>query len=147
MIARVVQQSDDLRTNDGVDGKERAEDDNVVGLDVGIDKVELIMRMIFIENVLRIVVVIEEGERDRRLRFREDVDFGSVHSIVFEKTKDILSHTVVAGFTDESGAHARTRHRDDGIKRRAARVSTDGLLMLEDDVKHRLSYSYYFSHT
>ena len=67
VVARIVEQSDDLRTDDRVDGKERAEDDDVVGLDVGIDKVELVVRVVFIEDVLRVVVVVEESERYRRL--------------------------------------------------------------------------------
>ena len=147
MIARIVQQSDDLRTNDGVNGKERAKDDNIVGLDVRVYEVKLIVRVIFIENVLCVVVVVKEGERDWRLRLGEDIDVGGVHTIVLEKADDILSHAVIAGLTDKSGVHARTRQRDDGIERRPAGVSTDGLLMLKDDVEHRLSYSYYFSHT
>jgi len=109
VVSGIVEQSDDLRTNHGIDGKKRSEDHDVIGMDVGIDKIELVVRMIFVEDIVCVVVVVEKGERHRRLRFGEDIDVGGIHAVVLEKTDDILSDTVVAGFTDESGVHAGTR--------------------------------------
>ena len=62
MGARIVEQTYDLRADHGVYGIEGAEKHDVIGLDVGIDEVELIVRMIFIEDVFGIVVLIEESQ-------------------------------------------------------------------------------------
>ena len=61
-VLGIVEEGRHLRTNHGVHGVIRAEHHDVIGLDIGIDKLQLVMRMIFIEDVFRIVILIEERQ-------------------------------------------------------------------------------------
>ena len=62
MIAGIVEQSHHLRTDDWIDGIKGAEQDDVVGLYIGEDEVELVVGMVFIEKVLSIVLVVQESQ-------------------------------------------------------------------------------------
>ena len=62
MVVGIVEQAHHLRPHGRVDGKKRTHDDNIVGLNVRIDKVYMVMGMVFVEEVFGIVVLIEESE-------------------------------------------------------------------------------------
>ena len=62
-LAGVSQKRCHLVADDGIDGIERAIHHNVIGLDVRIDHVQTVVGMIFIEDVLCIVLLVEECER------------------------------------------------------------------------------------
>lgn len=142
----IVEEPYNLWTDDGVDGVEGAKDDDVVRMDVRIDKVELVVGMILIEDVLGIVVFIEESQGDRRLRVGKDVDIISIDAIIFQKLDDVLPYPVTACLTDECRCHAGSGQRDDGIERRATGISSDRLLILKDYIENGLTDSYNFTH-
>ena len=146
MRAGIIEQAHNLRPYHGVHGKERTKKHDVIGMYVGIDEVELVVGVVFIEDVLSVVVVVEKRERHRRLRARKRRDVGSVDTVILQKLYYVLPHTVVTRLTDESGGHAGPRQRYDGVERRAAWISSNGLLFLEDDVENGLAYTYYFAH-
>ena len=57
---RMLQEGAHLWSDDWVEGVIRTEEDDVIGLDVGVDIIEFVVRVILIEQVLRIIVVIEK---------------------------------------------------------------------------------------
>ena len=61
----IIEQPRNLRPYHRVHREERAKQHDVTGLDVGIDEVELVVRVVFIEDVLSIVVVVEKRQRHR----------------------------------------------------------------------------------
>ena len=101
MLLGILQKACHLWTNHWVEGEEGAEEHDVVRLDVGSGKLQLIVRMILVEDVVGIVVVIEESQRQRRLRVREDAHVVSIHAIVSQKLNHVFSDAVVACLTDE----------------------------------------------
>ena len=146
MTACIVEQSDHLRPNDRVDGVERSEEHDIVGLHVRVDEIELVVGMILVENVLCIVVFVEERQRNGRLGVGEHVHVVGIHAILFQKVDDVPAHAVAAGLTDKGAVHPRTPQRDDGIERGTTRISPDGLPVFKDNVEHGLSYSDNFAH-
>ena len=66
--------------------------------------------------------------------------------VVLEELDDVLAHTVVAGLADERGVDSRPAEGNDAIEDGTARDGPYGLLVLEDDIEHGLSYTYYFTH-
>ena len=142
----ILQKTVHLRTDDGIDGIERAVHHNIVGLHVGIDEVQLVVRMVLIENVVGIVVLIEKGQRDGRLGVWKAVHIVAIHAVLPQELHDGVAHTVVAGLADKGGWHTRTAQRDDAIEHTAARHSTDGLAAAEYNVENRLANTDYLAH-
>ena len=64
-VLGMVEESRHLRTDDRIDSIIRAKHHNVIGLDVGIDKLQLVARVILIEDILRIVLFVQEYQRYR----------------------------------------------------------------------------------
>ena len=106
MSTCIVEQAYNLRTYHGVDGIERAEKYDVIGLDIRIDKVELVVRMILVENVFGIVVIIEEGQGYRRLGTGIDVHIACIYTIVFQKLNDVLANPVLPSLADKRSGNA-----------------------------------------
>ena len=104
----VLQQSHDLRSDDGVDGIERAEQHDVVGLDVGVNKVELVVGMVLIEDVFGVVALIEKRQGDGRLRVGGHIHVVGVDTVFAQKPDDMLAHAVVAGLANKRGVDAAT---------------------------------------
>ena len=146
MAAGMVEKAKHLWAYHGIDGIVGAKHHDVVGVDLRIDEVELVVAMVFVEEVFGIIVLVEEGQRDGRLALGVDIDVFGVDMVVVEKLDDVLSHTVVARLADERGIDARPSERDDAIEHGAARHGSYGLLVLEDDVEHGFSDSYNFAH-
>jgi phosphate starvation-inducible protein PhoH len=74
-------------------------------------------QMILVEDVVGIIVLVEERQRERRLRFRKDAHIVGIHPIISQKLNHILTNTVVARLADKRSVHARTSQRDDCIER------------------------------
>ena len=102
--------------------------------------------MVLIEDVVGVVVIVEEGERDGRLAVGKHVDIVGVDSVVTQKFDDIRAHAVVAGLADESGFYAAASQGYGGVEGGTAGNRADGLSVLEDNVEYGLANSYYFSH-
>ena len=113
----VLQKTSHLRTNHRIQSEERTEEHDVVRIDFGSGKLQLVVRMILVENVVSIVVLVEERQREWRLRIWEDTHVVSIHSIISQELNHILSDTVVARLADKRSIHARTSQRDDCIER------------------------------
>ena len=103
----VFQETSHLRTYDGVDSIERTEHHYIVFVYFWIGKVELVVGMVFIEDIFRVVFVVEKSQRKRRFAVLVDVDIGGVYIIFLKEAYYPLSDTVVACLADERGADAR----------------------------------------
>lgn len=57
----VFQEASHLRTNHRIQGEERTEEYDVACIDFGSSKLQLVVRMILVEDVVSIVVLIEES--------------------------------------------------------------------------------------
>ena len=66
--------------------------------------------------------------------------------VVDEIFLHVFAHTVITRLADKVSRYAGTSQRDDCVECRTARYGTLRLVVLEDDVKNRLSYSDNFSH-
>ena len=116
MILGVLQETGHLRTNHRIQGEERTEEHDVARIDFGSSKLQLVVGMVLVEDVVGIVVLVEESQRERRLRFREDAHIVSIHPIISQKLNHILSYAVVARLADKRSIYARTAQRDDCIE-------------------------------
>ena len=108
MIAGIVKQSDHLRSDHGVDGIVRTEDNDIVWLDIGEGKIELVVRVIFVKKVLRIVLLVEKSQGDGRFAVGKGVYMTGIHAVLFQETVNHVPHTVVACLADESGVNPRS---------------------------------------
>ena len=116
VLLRILQEAGNLRTDHRIQSEERTEEHDVARIDFRCGKLQLVVRMIFIEDVVGIVVLVEESQRERRLRFREDAHIVSIHPIISQKLNHILSYAVVARLADKRSIYARTAQRDDCIE-------------------------------
>ena len=117
MILGVLQETGHLRTNHRIQGEERTEEHDVARIDFRSGKFQLVVGMVLVEDVVGIVVLVEERQRERRLRFRKDAHIVGIHPIISQKLNHILTNTVVARLADKRSVHARTSQRDDCIER------------------------------
>ena len=117
VILGVLQKTGHLRTNHRIQGEERTEEHDVARIDFRSGKLQLVVGMILVEDVVGIVVLVEERQRERRLRFRKDAHIVGIHPIISQKLNHILTDTVVARLADKRSIHARTSQRDDSIER------------------------------
>ena len=62
MVVGIFQKSSHLRSDNRIYGEERAEDHDVVAVDFGINKLQLVVWMVFVEYVVGIVVLVEESQ-------------------------------------------------------------------------------------
>ena len=146
VLVGIVEKSGHLRAYYGVDGKKRAEDHHVVGVHFGIHKIELIMGMIFVEQVFSVVLLVEESQREGRLGVGKHAHAAVIYTIVAQEALHPFAHTVVAGLTDKISGHTSAPQRYDGIECRAARNGLERLFALENNVEHSLANTYYTSH-
>lgn len=146
MAAGMVEQPTHLRAQRRVHGIIGAEEHDVVGLDVGVAEVELVVGLVAVEDVLRIVVLVEERQRHGRLRPREYAHIVGIHAVLPQEVDDILAHAVAACLGDERAGHARATQRHDSVVGGAAGHGPHGLVVPKNDVEHGLADAYYFSH-
>ena len=102
----IFQEVGHLWTHDGIDREERTEHDDVVGIDLGVYKLQSIMGMIFVKEVVGVVLFIEKSQRDGRFTIGKHVDIIGINAILFQKINDAAAHSVVAGFGNESSVYA-----------------------------------------
>ena len=60
IVLGMIEESRHLRTNHRIHSIVGAKHHNVIRLDVGINEIQLVMRMILIEDVFRIVLLVEK---------------------------------------------------------------------------------------
>ena len=74
---------------------------DVVGIDFWIDKVELVVAVVFVEKIFGIVVLVEESQRNRRLALGIYINILGINVVLFQKIDNVLAYTVVTGLTDK----------------------------------------------
>ena len=146
MFAGIVQKALYLRTDNGVYGIIRTEKHDVVFINLRKCKVQPVVGMVFVEDVVRIVLLVQKSQRQRRFGVRIDADAVCLAAIVLQKLDNHLSYAVIACFADETCFDTCSAERDDGIECRPSRHSLNGLVVTEDDIEHSLADSNYFSH-
>ena len=62
---RIVKECSHLRPYYRVEGEERAEEHYVVGIYLGISKLQLVVGMVLVKDVVGIVVVVKKSQGDR----------------------------------------------------------------------------------
>ena len=107
LLAGIVQKALHLRTNHRIDGIIGTEHHDVVGLHVGCHEVEPVVGMVLVEQVFRIVLLVEERQRERRLRIREHIDILCAHPVFLEERDNHLAHAVIARLADKLCRNAR----------------------------------------
>ena len=134
MLAGIVQKGIDLWTDDGIQGEITAKDNDVVRMNLRIHILYTVIGMVLVEHILRIVLVVQESQRNGRLGFRIDIKISGVHTVLLQETDNMTADPVVASLTDHTGLNSRTPQRHNGIERTAARHCTHRLLMTEYNV-------------
>ena len=135
-----------LAAQQRVEHKVRAVDDNVVGLYIGKLHVEMRGGILFVEKVLGVVIFVEKGKRDGRFYIAVAIDARDVHAAVDETIDNNVAHAVAANLAHEDGSNAHASKRDDAVEDRAAGHCLHRTVVLEENVKNRLAYSYYLFH-
>ena len=108
LLTGIVQKTLHLRTDYRIDGIIGTEHHDVVFLHVGHHEVQLVVGMILVEQVFRIVLLVEERQRQRRLRIREHIDILCAHPVFLEERDNHLAHAVIARLADKLCRNART---------------------------------------
>ena len=147
LLARLLQQLHHLLAQHGVQGVVRANQYDVVFLQAGEGHVEPLHRVVLVEEVFRIAVLVQEGERHGRLAVGQDIDVVRGDVVVAHEAQDDVAHAVVPGLADEVDRHARAAEGYDGVEDRASGHSRRGPVVAEDDVQQGFAYSDYFSHS
>ena len=145
-IMGIFQKGEYLWTNHRIHRIKRAEHYDIISLNIREVEVEPIVRMILIEDILRIVLLIQESQWDRGLRLRKDTHTTGIHMIVFQETDNSLSHPIVTRLTDKCRIHANTPQWDQTVEHRTAWNSTYRLFVFENDVENRFTYTNYLTH-
>lgn len=114
--AGILYERNHLGAYHGVDGIERAEHHHVVGAHVGVGEVELVVGVVFVENVLGAVVVAKEGQRYGRLAVGIYAHVVGVHAVGLEERHYLAANAVVARLADERGVDARAAERYHAVK-------------------------------
>ena len=147
LLVCILQECQHLWTDNRVDGIERAKHHHIVRLDIGRDKLQAVVGMILIKDILGIVVLVQKRQRYGRFSLGIHTDVRGINMIILQKADDATPHTIVARFADKSRIYAATSKRYQSVEHRTARHSTNRLIVAEDDVQYSFSYSYYFSHS
>ena len=93
---RIFEQPLHLRAHGGVDGVERAEEHDVVGLYVGEAEVEVVVLRVAIEHVVGLVALVEKRQRHGRLAPWQRGHVVGVDAVVAQKLFYVFAHAVVA---------------------------------------------------
>ena len=124
-----------------------AVDEDVVFLDRGQRHVEPLGGIVLVERIVRVVVLVEEGERDGALAVHIAVDVVGRDVVLLHEGVDEAAHVVVAQLADEQDRQAHAPQRGEAVEHRAARDGGIGLVVAEDDVEDGLADADDFSHT
>ena len=142
--------------NDGIDGKERAEENHIVRRELhrrNLGVIQFGRSMILVEFVICISLAIEKCQRQMTLGARVDGhQFGRNMILLHERGDDIPdmvitclgNHLHIWSIGNLCKYTPQTNHR---IERRTARHSTLRLIIDKEDIEYGLAYTYYITHT
>ena len=105
------------------------------------------LRIIFVEQVIGILMLIQKGQRERTLPVREAVDISRGDMILFHKRLNHVPHVVIAYFADKKDLLPQTPQRDQSIEHGTSRDSRIRLVSFEYNIQNGLANAYYLSHT
>ena len=86
----------------GCNGVERTEHDDVITRHFRHFHIQTKIGIILIENILRIVLLVQESQRNRRPTVRINHNIVGSHSVLLHKVKDNVSYLIPSYFTDKS---------------------------------------------
>ena len=127
----------------GIDGKKRAEKHHILLAYLWHRTIQPYRRMVLIEHILRIVVLIQKSQRDMRLDMLVAADIVRRHAILVKIVANHIAHMVASHLCHHSARHPCASERHDAVERRASRHSLLRLVVLKQNVQHRLPYSYH----
>lgn len=139
-LASLLQKAADHRPQDRVDCKEGAEKHHVTPRYLRQPAIHRNRGVIFIEDVLRIVVLVQKRQRNMRLDVLVAADVFRRHTVFLQIAADDVAYMVSTSFRHHCTRHAGTSERHYAVECRAARNGLLWLVVLEDDVKHSLPY-------
>ena len=102
--------------------------------------------MVFVEDVLGIILLVEERQRHGRLGVGESRHIVGIDAVALQKFDDVLPDVVVAGLGDERCADPAASQRRDGIEGRTSGNRLDGFVVFEDDVQYGFADTNNFPH-
>ena len=114
--AGIVKKLGHLRTQHGIEREIRTEHHHVIGRDVGKHDVEPLRRIVFVEEVVRLVVLVEESQGHGRLALGKHIDMTRLHAVPAHEVEDGAPDTVVARLADEVHRHAHAPQGNDAIE-------------------------------
>ena len=126
-----------------VDGEERTKKHHIVLIYLGQFTVQLNRRVIFIEDVLRIIVFVQECQCYVRLDILVSADIFRRHAILKQIVAYKVSHMVVTDICYHGTWHTGPSKRNNAVECRATWNSFLGLVVLEQDIQHGFTYAYY----
>ena len=138
-----TQQTAHNRTYGRIDREERTEEHHVILIYPRQFTVHTNRRMVFIEYILRIVVFIQESQRYMRLDLLMATNIFRRHTIVKQIAANQVAHMVTSHLCHHGARHASPSERNNTVECRAARNSLLGLVVLEQNIQHCLTYTYY----
>lgn len=139
-LASLLQKAADHRPQNRVDCKEGAEKHHVVSCRLRQPAIHRHRGVVFIEDVLRIIVLVQKRQRNMRLDVLVAADIFRRHTVFLQIAADNVAYMVSTSFRHHCTRHAGTSERHNAVECRAARNGLLRLVVLEDDVKHRLPY-------
>ena len=131
------------RTNDRIDGKERTEKDDVFLRHLRQSYVQQICGMVFIELVLRVVMFVQKSQRDMRLGIRMAAHILVRDTVPTQEMANHIAYMVTSRLRNHGACHSGATQRHDAVEGRTARHGFLRLVILEQDIQHRFSYSDY----
>lgn len=144
-LASLLQKASDHRPQDRVDCKEGAEKHHVVSCYLRQPAIHRHRGVVFIEDVPRIVVLVQKRQRNMRLDVLVATDVFRRHAVFLQIAADDVADMVSTSLGHHCTRHASTSKRHNAVECRAAGNGLLRLVVLEDDVKHRLPYPYHAS--
>ena len=118
----------------GIDGEVGAEHHHIVGRHHGQSSRDGRVLVVAVVLILRIVLLVEEGERKVALRAGMGLHKVRAHAVVLHVAADEPRHEVVARLGDERGVEAAAAEGDKRVESRASRDGALRHVVFEDDV-------------
>ena len=102
MLTGIIQKTIYLWSNHGIQSEITTKKHDIIGMNVWIGILDTVTVMILVEDIFRIVLLIQKGKREGRPGFRIDMDKRGVHAVLFQKTDNHLSDPVVTRLTNHT---------------------------------------------
>lgn len=132
--------------DDGIDGKETAEEYDVVGVKFGECGTDGSRSVIFVKLVVGVVVGVKESEGDMGLRAWIDCDVTGIYVIGLHEADNEAPHLIVARLGNHRGVEPASAQADEGVEGGTAGDGLLGLIVVEDYVVDGFAYSVDFAH-